>query len=364
MLSRRQIYLYTLVIVTFNFNNGNPIMETKNFRITTLYHDPFVMPETDEYTGFKGLLVDLMSTLAARLKITLDFNVLRDGKYGNKSPNGSWNGIIGELVKQKADIGLAALTITPSRMKVVRFSIPFLTTGIVGLGRKETFRFGNQDIREVLKMAKEDKLVLGTLQGGSTVSFFRDSPVSTYASVDEEMQRNPEGFVLGYDDGINRVRNSHDKDYVFFGEKFILEHAAAQEPCDLKVLTSEPLNIINYGVAFAPNVSNKLIEDFNAALLDLQTYGTMQMLKQKWCATECRPETYDEMCTAQHPSLVEQQSMSLTTVNESPTVDRNASYDINVNELANLIHTAYNDSDSSTNSTGWKWRISANLSEE
>ena len=47
-----------------------------------------------------------------------------------KDENGSWNGIIGELVRSEADLGLAPLTITAKREMEIDFSHAFMETGI------------------------------------------------------------------------------------------------------------------------------------------------------------------------------------------------------------------------------------------
>ena len=45
----------------------------------------------------------------------LFFNPVPDGKYGSEAANGEWNGMIGELVRVKADLAAAPLTITTTR---------------------------------------------------------------------------------------------------------------------------------------------------------------------------------------------------------------------------------------------------------
>lgn len=44
--------------------------------------------------------------------------------------NGQWNGIIGELLRNEADLAIAPLTINSLREKVVDFSKPFMNIGI------------------------------------------------------------------------------------------------------------------------------------------------------------------------------------------------------------------------------------------
>ncbi|KAM3184965.1 hypothetical protein ACTXT7_007338 [Hymenolepis weldensis] len=47
------------------------------------------------------------------------------------SPNkDGWNGLVRELMDQKADMAITSLKITPNRSEQIDFSVPFLETGI------------------------------------------------------------------------------------------------------------------------------------------------------------------------------------------------------------------------------------------
>ena len=48
-----------------------------------------------------------------------------DGQYGEQDENGNWNGIMGELVNRKADIGLGAISVMAERESVIDFTVPF-----------------------------------------------------------------------------------------------------------------------------------------------------------------------------------------------------------------------------------------------
>ena len=59
-----------------------------------------------------------------------EIQIVKDGRFGKKDANGSWNGIIGELVRNEADLSVAPLTITSKREIDVDFSHPFIETEI------------------------------------------------------------------------------------------------------------------------------------------------------------------------------------------------------------------------------------------
>ncbi|XP_077645910.1 glutamate receptor ionotropic, kainate 5 [Lonchura striata] len=90
---------------------------------------------------YEGFCVDMLRELAALLKFRFHIKLVEDGLYGAPEPNGSWTGMVGELINRKADLAVAAFTITAEREKVIDFSKPFMTLGIsilyrVHMGRK------------------------------------------------------------------------------------------------------------------------------------------------------------------------------------------------------------------------------------
>ncbi|ULU00584.1 hypothetical protein L3Y34_001207 [Caenorhabditis briggsae] len=78
---------------------------------------------------FEGFCIDLLKLLADKIE---GFNyVIKLGtKAGSKQPDGSWDGMIGELLNGNAHAVVASLTINQERERVVDFSKPFMTTGI------------------------------------------------------------------------------------------------------------------------------------------------------------------------------------------------------------------------------------------
>ncbi|XP_061683574.1 glutamate receptor ionotropic, kainate 4 isoform X5 [Syngnathoides biaculeatus] len=114
--------------------------------ITTILENPYVMlrPNHQELEGnerYEGFCVDMLKELAAILKFKYRIRLVGDGLYGVPGANGTWSGMVGELISRKADLAVAGLTITAEREKVIDFSKPFMTLGIsimyrVHLGRR------------------------------------------------------------------------------------------------------------------------------------------------------------------------------------------------------------------------------------
>jgi ABC-type amino acid transport substrate-binding protein len=119
--------------------------------------------EKDGLTGvakYEGYVIDLIKLLSERTGRVgrfegrtihtgrtghmYEFNIVKDGKYGATNEDGTWNGMIGELLNgvslmtllhdlcpfQEADLAIAPLTISRMRERVVDFSKPFMTTGL------------------------------------------------------------------------------------------------------------------------------------------------------------------------------------------------------------------------------------------
>ncbi|XP_035268404.1 glutamate receptor ionotropic, kainate 5 isoform X2 [Anguilla anguilla] len=126
--------------------NVSETLANKTLIVTTILENPYVMRRgnyqdlrgNDQYEGF---CVDMLKELADMLKFSFRIKLVDDGLYGAPEPNGSWTGMVGELINRKADLAVAGFTITSEREKVIDFSKPFMNLGIsilyrVQLGRK------------------------------------------------------------------------------------------------------------------------------------------------------------------------------------------------------------------------------------
>ncbi|XP_039620132.1 glutamate receptor ionotropic, kainate 4 isoform X1 [Polypterus senegalus] len=126
--------------------NASDTLFNTTLHITTILENPYVMlrPNHQELEGndrYEGFCVDMLKELAEILKFNFKIRLVADGVYGVPEANGTWTGMVGELMSRKADLAVAALTITAEREKVIDFSKPFMTLGIsimykVHLGRR------------------------------------------------------------------------------------------------------------------------------------------------------------------------------------------------------------------------------------
>ena len=74
-----------------------------------------------------GFLIDVLYWLEKDLSIAAELYLVRDGKFGAfNAKSKQWDGMIADLLSNKADMALSTLTTTKIRAKYVDFSFPFL----------------------------------------------------------------------------------------------------------------------------------------------------------------------------------------------------------------------------------------------
>uniref|UniRef100_A0A8D0G9F2 Glutamate receptor n=1 Tax=Sphenodon punctatus TaxID=8508 RepID=A0A8D0G9F2_SPHPU len=101
--------------------------------------EPFVMVSENvlgKPKKYQGFSIDVLESLANYLGFKYEIYVAPDHKYGSPQEDGTWNGLIGELVFKRADIGISALTITPDRENVVDFTSRYMDYSVGVLLRK------------------------------------------------------------------------------------------------------------------------------------------------------------------------------------------------------------------------------------
>ncbi|XP_054898730.1 glutamate receptor ionotropic, delta-1 isoform X2 [Poeciliopsis prolifica] len=114
-------------------------MQGMTVKVVTLLEDPFVMVAENilgQPKRYKGFSIDVLDALAKILGFKYEIYQVTDSKYGSQLPNGSWNGMIGDLINKRADLAVSAITITPERENVVDFSKRYLDYSVGILLRK------------------------------------------------------------------------------------------------------------------------------------------------------------------------------------------------------------------------------------
>lgn len=109
-------------------NSSGRRTEGRKLKVVVAMDAPFITTklDADGAVTYQGYCVDLLKELAKMLHFTFEIYPSPDGLYGGETENGTWDGMIAELINKRADVAAAALTITESREKVVDFSVPFM----------------------------------------------------------------------------------------------------------------------------------------------------------------------------------------------------------------------------------------------
>lgn len=119
---------------------GLQAIKNKTLKVTVARTSPYVMYKENytDLTGndrYEGFCIDLLNKLARKLQFNYIVKEVADGQYG-KIQNGSWNGMVRELLDWQADLAIVDLTITKERQSAVDFTHPFMTLGIAIMYKK------------------------------------------------------------------------------------------------------------------------------------------------------------------------------------------------------------------------------------
>ena len=361
--------------------------------VSTILSAPYTMEaEGNGASGdgrkYEGFAVDLMDEISQLVGFNYTLQLVSG--YGALTDNGSWNGMIGEILADRADLAIADLTINAQREQVVDFSMPFLDLGIsilfvsapsksinlfsfmtplsvevwllmlVGgisvsvslylISRMTPFETAELEesegqspffslrhcfwfsvsswvqqgcdfqphaistrtiasawwfftlimissytanlaafltiermdspISSVKDLAKSD-LKYGSVESGSTLSFFRDSPSPLYKKMYNKMSGWTDSLVQSNSQGIEKVQKEKGG-YAFFMESVSIEYQTERN-CKLTKV-GENLDSKSYGVAMKKGSS--LRSHITSAIIRLRQDGVLDRLKVKWWREE------------------------------------------------------------------------------
>ena len=89
--------------------------------------NPYVMRKSNyqDFQGndqYEGFCVDMLRELAEILKFSFRIKLVDDGLYGAPEPNGSWTGMVGELINRVSDDGLQVLVTVVNEASVTKLN--------------------------------------------------------------------------------------------------------------------------------------------------------------------------------------------------------------------------------------------------
>ncbi|KAG6459949.1 hypothetical protein O3G_MSEX011706 [Manduca sexta] len=109
---------------------------------------PWTLPKLHPDTGeqlvneegqplYEGYCIDLIEKLSEAMNFEYEIVTPKVGGFGKKLPNGTWDGVVGDLMVGETDIAVGALTMTAEREEVIDFVAPYFEqTGILIVIRK------------------------------------------------------------------------------------------------------------------------------------------------------------------------------------------------------------------------------------
>ncbi|XP_033752870.1 glutamate receptor 4-like [Pecten maximus] len=112
-------------------------------KVVVVIEEPFVIRKEGRngrsYEGndrYEGFTIDILRELAKVLQLKYEIYESPNNVYGSENANGSWNGMVEEVLSGRANIGMGAISITSSREKVIDFSLGVISTGVNMLIKK------------------------------------------------------------------------------------------------------------------------------------------------------------------------------------------------------------------------------------
>ncbi|XP_028968488.1 glutamate receptor ionotropic, kainate 2 [Galendromus occidentalis] len=130
-------------------------------------------------------------------------------------------------------------------------------------------------IESVEDLAEQSKIAYGTLDSGSTMTFFRDSKLELYRKMWRYMKNRPSVFVSTYEEGVERVLQGN---YAFLMESTMLDYKV-QRDCNLTAIGTL---LDNKGYGIGTPIGSPWRDKLSLAILDLQEKGVTQELYNKW----------------------------------------------------------------------------------
>uniref|UniRef100_A0A672JYE4 Glutamate receptor ionotropic, kainate 5-like n=1 Tax=Sinocyclocheilus grahami TaxID=75366 RepID=A0A672JYE4_SINGR len=258
--------------------NVSETLANKSLIITTILENPYVMRKVNyqEFEGneqYEGFCVDMLRELADSLKFTFRIKLVDDGLYGAPEPNGSWTGMVGELINRKADLAVAAFTITSEREKVIDFSKPFMTLGISILYRVHIVSHTHR----IYAMASVWIFTyINKLKNNRDRIQKHNSRYQTYQRMWNYMySKQPSVFVKSTEEGIARVLNSK---YAFLLESTMNEYHRSLK-CNLTQIGGL-LDTKGYGIGMP--FGSPFRDEISLAVLQLQENNRLEILKRRW----------------------------------------------------------------------------------
>ncbi|HAS79617.1 MAG TPA: basic amino acid ABC transporter substrate-binding protein [Fusobacteriaceae bacterium] len=232
----KKLLILALSIITFTFCLG----ASKLYVGTNAEYPPFEYLENDTIVGLDA---DIIEELTKRMGV--------EYKWSNMS----FDGLIPALQMNKLDIVIAGMSVTPQRAKAVNFSVPYLSSEVVFVGRK------NNPINSMDELVgKTFGVEIGTTKEASAKKI-KDSIVVPFNGNTPALIALKSGKV-----DAMVVDKSVGDNYITNNEDLMIIGTLAGEPKAIAVGKKYP----------------ELLKNVNVALTSMLEDGTISNLKEKY----------------------------------------------------------------------------------
>ncbi|XP_071514341.1 glutamate receptor ionotropic, delta-2-like [Panulirus ornatus] len=135
--SRQSTTLLDVWQPTTGFSHGTRLfpkdkmddLQGYDFSVAALPYSPFIMDANTSLPGpgkYRGLEVLLLDVLAEAANFTYHYVAPADTQWGRLTANGTWTGMIGMVVYERADWAVSDITFSPERERYVDFCHPII----------------------------------------------------------------------------------------------------------------------------------------------------------------------------------------------------------------------------------------------
>uniref|UniRef100_A0A8C6XI35 Glutamate receptor n=1 Tax=Naja naja TaxID=35670 RepID=A0A8C6XI35_NAJNA len=166
------------------------------------------------------------------------------------------------------------------------FGIVVLAAYIAGFSFVLESATDHISIQDFEDLVKQKQLEFGTMEGSSTLQYFKNSKSRVQQLVYESMIKKDSVLTKNYQEAIQRVLDSN---YAFIGESISQDLAVARH-CNL-IRSPEVLGPRGFGIATpkgSPGPTNSV------AILKLGESGELDYLRSKWWESSCSHEDHDK----------------------------------------------------------------------
>ncbi|CAF3686685.1 unnamed protein product [Rotaria socialis] len=255
--------------------------------------------DPEHYQCCSGFYIDIFNVLKDRLKFEFELYQVLDRTWGGRnSITNKWNGLVAELLENRADLTLTSLKVTTERNAAIDFSIPFMETGI---GLVVSLRPGAISTTAFLKPYDYRiwiLMLLFTLHGVAIMVFLFEYFENRWTNEDfdestDEVVKENHKEIYSYmkqfmkrniSQGIKAVKSGELNAFLY--DAVVLDYLSGQDDeCKLRVVGNW-YAMTGYGIGFPKQ--SRFKEMINKEIIEMHHSGEIERFRRFWFTGACR----------------------------------------------------------------------------